>query len=192
MTRNSIFPQDPAREAWAAGERARVRARMRPPLRKWDLRFLLLAKTASSFSKDPSTKVGAALSRSDNTLAGLGFNGLAPGVDDARIVDREFKLAAVIHAEENALLSARDSTLRDSALYVWGLAPCAHCVAVALRRGVRKIIAMQLVDRPEWAASCMRAEHQCLDAGVALTVLRPGDAPELVALELPAFARGAR
>lgn len=153
-------------------------ARGRPAPTKWERRFLNLAREVSSWSKDPSTRVGAVLVRPDHTVAGIGFNGLAPGVDDSRASDREFKIASVIHAEENAILSSRDSALSECGLYVWGLAPCAHCVAVALRKGVRRFVGVQLADRPEWNRSAEFARLQCSDAGASYTVLTPADLEE--------------
>ena len=42
---------------------------------KWDNRFLVLAKLIGSWSKDPSTKVGAVIVDEDNKIVSLGYNG---------------------------------------------------------------------------------------------------------------------
>ena len=73
---------------------------------KWDARFIALASLVASWSKDPSTQVGAVIVDQDKRIVSTGFNGFPQGVNDAP-VDREIKLLRTIHAEENALLFAR-------------------------------------------------------------------------------------
>ena len=62
-------------------------------LSKWDERFIELARLVAAWSKDPSTKVGAVIVRPDRTVASVGFNGFARGVDDTeeRLNDRALK-----------------------------------------------------------------------------------------------------
>ena len=45
-------------------------------------KFLSLAREVSTWSKDPSTQVGAVLVRPDRTVAGIGFNGFPRGIYD--------------------------------------------------------------------------------------------------------------
>jgi dCMP deaminase len=49
---------------------------------KWDRRFLNLAAHISTWSKDPSTKVGAVLVNELQQVVGMGYNGFARGVVD--------------------------------------------------------------------------------------------------------------
>ena len=42
---------------------------------KWDLRFLEMAKLVSTYSKDPSTKIGAIITQGKK-LVSMGYNGL--------------------------------------------------------------------------------------------------------------------
>ena len=49
---------------------------------KWDYRFLELCKLVSSWSKDPSTKVGAVIVDQDKRVVSLGYNGFPKGVSD--------------------------------------------------------------------------------------------------------------
>ena len=83
---------------------------------KWDGRFLDLATFIAEWSKDPSTKVGAALVRPDRTIVSVGFNGFPRGVLDhaERYQDRSTKYEMVVHAEMNALLSSRESRRASS------------------------------------------------------------------------------
>jgi dCMP deaminase len=112
---------------------------------KWDRRFLELAKHVSTWSKDPSTQVGAVLVDYLNRVVGMGYNGFARGVSDIpeRYADRELKYKMVVHAEVNALLSAgRDA--RYSTLYVYPsfmLPPICHdCCKAAIQAGVAGIV----------------------------------------------------
>ena len=74
-------------------------------LKKWDLRFLEMARNAASWSKDPSTKVGAIIVDDDKRVISVGYNGFPKGVrDDERLDDRQEKYKIIVHAERNALL----------------------------------------------------------------------------------------
>ena len=48
---------------------------------KWDIRFLEMAKLVASWSKDPSTQVGAVAVR-NRTVIAQGYNGFPRGCDD--------------------------------------------------------------------------------------------------------------
>ncbi len=112
---------------------------------KWDLRFLELAKIVSTWSKDPSTKVGAVLVNDLKQVVGMGYNGFARGVEDTdeRLNDRETKYKFVVHAEVNAIIQAGDAA-RGSILYVYPsfmMPPICHeCCKVAIQAGVQGIV----------------------------------------------------
>lgn len=122
-----------------------VEAQRAASLAKWDLRFLELAKHVASWSKDPSTQVGAVLVDSDNLVTGLGYNGFARGVEDSaeRLNDRPTKYAMVVHAEVNAILMA-GSRAKGCRLYVYPSFSipciCNECCKVAIQTGVREVI----------------------------------------------------
>jgi deoxycytidylate deaminase len=62
---------------------------------KWDRRFLELAKQVSTWSKDPSTQVGAVLVNDLLQVVGMGYNGFPRGVEDWQMnvyADRELKV----------------------------------------------------------------------------------------------------
>ena len=74
---------------------------------KWATRFLQMAELVASWSKDPSTQVGAVITE-NNRIVSLGFNGYPHGVSDSAETDnREMKLLKTLHAEENAILYAK-------------------------------------------------------------------------------------
>ena len=95
----------------------------------WGRRFLHLAEHVSTWSKDPSTLVGAVIA-DDNRVVSVGFNGFPRGCDDspALYAERERKYRRVIHAEANALLFAA-RPLAGCTLYTWPPArwPAARC-----------------------------------------------------------------
>lgn len=138
---------------------------------KWDRRFLDLARTVAAWSRDPSTQVGAVIVRPDRTIASLGYNGLPRGVldDPARLDDRATKLAMTVHAELNAILSAREP-LHGCTVFVWPLPPCSHCAAALIQAGVAEIVSPSPAPAAaeRWAASFNAARQMFAEAGVAL------------------------
>lgn len=133
----------------------------------WDDRFLELAALVGGWSKDPSTKVGAVIVRPDRTIASLGYNGFPRGVDDT-YKDREHKLLRTVHAEMNAILSAREP-VNGYTLYVTPLCPCANCAAAIIQSGIVQVIArMPETPRPEWKASFEAAREMFNQAGIGL------------------------
>lgn len=113
-------------------------------IEKWDRRFLELAKQVSTWSKDPSTQVGAVLVK-DRKVVGMGYNGFPRGVTDSeeRLNNREIKYPMVVHAEVNAILQAGHAA-KGSTLYVYPsfmLPPmCADCCGVAIQAGVSQVV----------------------------------------------------
>lgn len=145
---------------------------------KWDYRFLKLAGHISSWSKDPSTKVGAVLVDSLNRVISVGYNGFPRGVDDAehRYADREKKYQMVVHAEVNAILMA-GAAARGSMLYVYPsfMVPpiCADCCKLAIQAGVARIVGYRIEDdvplnerQLRWKDSILVSRTMCDEAGV--------------------------
>lgn len=107
----------------------------------WDEYYMIIATTAARKSKDPSTKVGAVIVRPDNSVVATGYNGFPRGVEDTpqRLNDRELKYSLVVHAEMNAILSARES-LSGYSLYVWPFMPCDRCFVHVIQTGIRRVV----------------------------------------------------
>lgn len=94
---------------------------------KWDKRMLGLAKHVATWSKDPSTQVGAVLACHKKVVS-LGYNGFPPEIEDTYelLHDREAKYEKVVHAEKNAIRFAnRDGRLMT--LYTYPFPPCREC-----------------------------------------------------------------
>ncbi|MGL4472894.1 MAG: dCMP deaminase family protein [Shewanella sp.] len=104
---------------------------------KWATRFLQMAELVASWSKDPSTQVGAVITE-NNRIVSLGFNGYPHGISDSAETDnREMKLLKTLHAEENAILYAK----RDlSGCEIWVTHfPCPNCAAKIIQTGISAV-----------------------------------------------------
>jgi dCMP deaminase len=140
----------------------------------WDKRFLGLAEYYSSFSKDPSTKVGAVLVNDQNIVVGMGYNGFPRGVVDSeeRLNNRDLKYKMVVHAEVNAILTAGHNA-KGTRLYVYPafFTPCIcnECCKVAIQAGVKEIIGKNPVfdeRMMRWKDSIEISKMMCDEAGV--------------------------
>ena len=104
---------------------------------KWTKRFNQMAHLVGSWSKDPSTQVGAVITKSNHIIS-LGFNGYPQGVLDSLNTDeRELKYLKMIHAEENAILSAKRD-LTGCAIWVTHF-PCPNCAAKIIQVGIKQV-----------------------------------------------------
>jgi dCMP deaminase len=145
--------------------------------RKWDLRFLDLAKLVSSWSKDPSTQTGAVLVSPDMRVISVGFNGFPRGVSDnpARYADRELKYAIIVHCERNAMLFSRES-LVGSTLYTWPFMSCSVCAAMGIQAGIKRHVA-PWSNAERWVKSFELTETLLKEAGVELVTYRLDESP---------------
>ena len=109
--------------------------------KKWDMRFLRMARDSfMTWSKDPSTKIGAvAVDPSTRAVLAGGYNGFPRKILDLaeRLEDRGQKYNHMIHAEMNVICNAALTgvSLRDSVLYVYGLPICVACCPVVIQVG---------------------------------------------------------
>jgi len=138
---------------------------------KWDRRFIRLAEHIASWSKDPSTKVGAVIIDSNHRIVSVGFNGLAQGVLDSadKLNDREQKYPRIIHAETNAILfSQRD--LLNCTIYVWPMPPCARCASIIIQSGIKRVVAIRptVEELKRWGTDIEIADNDFEEAGVTL------------------------
>jgi dCMP deaminase len=135
---------------------------------KWDERFLALAQWIAGWSKDPSTKCGAIITRGKHVVS-LGFNGFPAGCDDSAILyeDRKLKYPRIIHAEINAILSSKQD-LTDCTIYVSPLLPCSRCAAAIIQSGITTVISY--TPTPEhterWGESMKTSKAMFEEAGV--------------------------
>ena len=138
---------------------------------KWQRRFLNLAGVVSSWSRDPSTKCGAVIVRPDKTICSVGFNGFPRGVpDDEKMLDnREERLYRTIHAEANAIISAKDTSLAGYGIFIYPMMPCANCSALIIQSGITYVVYQENNDprmRERWEDSHDRSKRMFKDSGV--------------------------
>ena len=118
-------------------------------LKKWNMRFLQMAKMVGSWSKDPSTQVGAVIVDDDRRVISLGYNGFPKGVaDNQRLDDRKEKYKMIVHAERNALLFANTS-VKDATIFTYPFMPCPICTGMIIQSGIRRVVSLQ-TDNPRW------------------------------------------
>lgn len=128
---------------------------------KWDLRFLKLAREISTWSKDPSTRVGAVLVRGNIRIAD-GYNGFPTAMPDSPelYADRTEKYSRIIHAEMNAILFAKGDT-QETTLYTYPFCPCDRCTVIAIQAGVTRFVFPVPTREAEvrWGAAFNAAKH---------------------------------
>lgn len=106
----------------------------------WNRRFMDLAEHVASWSKDPSTKVGAVIVNDTKQVLSMGYNGFPRGIHDCaeRYSDRTTKLKFVAHAERNALDNAFINV--EGATLYSTLYPCNDCAKGIIQRGIRCVV----------------------------------------------------
>lgn len=135
----------------------------------WKKRFMRLARETSLWSKDSGTQVGSVIVRPDKTIASVGFNGFPRNVNDSqiRIDDRDQKLLFTIHAELNAILSAKEP-LNGYSIFVWPFQPCAQCAAALIQAGINQVYCPNRGDGGAWQESFKAALQMFDEAGVGV------------------------
>jgi dCMP deaminase len=130
-----------------------------------------LAHEAATMSKDPSTKIGAAVVKGRRVVA-TGFNGFPPGIaDDERLHDRLSKYELIIHAEMNAILQAgRDAA--GATLYVSAFGICSNCMKHAIAAGVAEVVFADEPAPDRWRDEVASAMAMAEEAGVVVRRLR--------------------
>jgi len=138
---------------------------------KWHQRFLELAALVGSWSKDPSTQVGAVAVR-DRRILGTGYNGLPKGVVDLseRLEERQLKLAMVAHAEANCITHAAQAgvSLAGATVYVHPFHPCSSCAGLLINSGISRVVIPKMEVPERWAFNFGLAATMFQEAGVEL------------------------
>ncbi|AXH72814.1 MAG: deoxycytidylate deaminase [Caudoviricetes sp.] len=133
---------------------------------RWDLHFIELAELVGKKSKDPSTKVGAIIVDKNNRIISTGYNGLPQKLQDTNniLLDRDRKLKQIIHAEENAIIFAKQD-LTNCVIYVWPMNSCSSCASKIIQAGIKKVVTItNTVDR--WKNSFNITKESFKTAGV--------------------------
>lgn len=146
-------------------------------INKWYLRYLGLAKEVATWSKDPSTQVGAVVVGSKGQILSQGYNGFPRGISDSnkRLNDRDVKLSFIVHAEMNAIYNATYSgvSLDGSTIFIHGLPACSECAKGIIQVGIKRVVvSKQCIEaRPHWNDSWNKSKAMFAEAGVAIFVV---------------------
>jgi len=141
--------------------------------KKWDKRFLKFTEEVANWSKDPSTQVGAVITR-DKKIIGIGYNGLPKRLEDTieRLMNRELKYQLVVHAEVNAILDTKGEDLSDATMYmvardstgqVWGGAPCVRCLVHIMQTNLNRIVTYPFKSAPSRWEENLRQSRELMD-----------------------------
>ena len=139
---------------------------------KWNKRFIDLAKEIGSWSKDPSTQVGAvAVDPKRKKILATGYNGFPRGIIDSeeRLNTRELKYRYTVHGEMNCIYNAalNGTSLDGSDMYVYGLPVCSECAKGIIQIGVKRVFACypEKVSQ-KWAESGALTSEMFNETGV--------------------------
>lgn len=144
-------------------------------INKWDKRYLALAAEVATWSKDPSTQVGAVTVGKKKEVLSQGFNGFPRGIEDTdkRYNHRETKYKFVVHAEMNAIYNATYSgtSLDGATLYVYGLPICSECAKGIIQVGIKKVVVEKSKELDNWNESVELSKAMFDEAGVELIII---------------------
>ena len=137
---------------------------------KWDKRFLELAKLVGSWSKDPSTQVGAVIVDENNRIVSVGYNGFPRGIEDnERLLNREEKYDIIVHAEVNALMFA-NKPVEKCTLYTWPFQPCSRCAGLIIQSGIKRVVSVVHSDE-RWKKNFTLARQLFHESGVTMDLI---------------------
>ena len=143
--------------------------------KKWDKRFLQMADLVSTWSKDPSTKIGTVIVNDRRRILSTGYNGFPRGIGDVqdRLNDREIKYKLIVHAEMNAIYNAtwNGVSLDGCTVYTTGLPTCSDCAKGLLQIGAKRIVCGYPEDIPtNWEESFAFTKKMFNEAGIQTAV----------------------
>ena len=140
---------------------------------KWRNRYLLLAKHFSTWSKDPSTQVGAVAVSDNGLILSEGWNGFPRGIQDTpdRLGDRQTKYDYMVHAEKNLIYNATRNgiSLLNSNLYVYGLPVCSECAKGVIQVGIKSVYVLTdtMNVRDTWVESWKKTTDMFDEVGIS-------------------------
>jgi len=142
---------------------------------KWKKRFINLAYSIAKWSKDPSTKVGCVIVNKDKRIISTGYNGFPEEILDnsKNLLNRQFKLENVIHAEHNAILNT-DFFNEENCIMFITKAPCRHCANKIIEtRKVSEVCYPEIDLKSSWVESQIKGQKALKEAGILITTYKP-------------------
>jgi dCMP deaminase len=138
----------------------------------WDYRFIALAEHIASWSKDPSTQIGAVIVDDERKIVSVGYNGFPAGLDDQpqRLIDRPTKYSMTIHGEMNACINS-PRPVKGCTLYTWPFMSCDRCAVHMISYGIKRVVAPELPAHLEdrWLESITKSKAYFAEAGVIVS-----------------------
>lgn len=140
-----------------------------------------MAELVSTFSKDPSTKVGAVIVDTDNRLVSVGFNGFPAKLEDKAedYLNRDVKYVKIIHAELNSILFAKRD-IANTTIYTYPFLSCTACTKIIIQAGITKIVTLKQDEASErymrWKDEFELSKSMYTEAGVEVIELNCNDA----------------
>lgn len=134
-------------------------------MNKWDERFLDLAHTVASWSKDPERKVGCVLVEPGRHQFAMGYNGFPADIKDEprRLSNNEVKNSMTVHAELNAILNAR-CNLAGWTAYITAT-PCVDCCKSLIQAGILTVVCPKPDKNSKWHYSQQFGLNLLIESG---------------------------
>jgi dCMP deaminase len=141
---------------------------------KWDGRFIELAESIATWSKDPSRGVGAVIVSPMRQVLATGYNGLPRGVEDhPDRLERPMKYDLIVHAEMNAIIQcARNGVSPVGATLYSSFSPCIHCTLSIVQAGIQRVVTRSVaLGDDHWNESIELSISMFAEVGIEYTVL---------------------
>lgn len=126
-------------------------------MNKWDERYMRLAREVATWSKDPSTQIGAVAIGNKGEVLSTGYNGFPRNINDTddRLNNRETKYKYIVHGEMNCIFNATYNgvSLNGSTMYVSGLPCCSDCAKGIIQVGVKRVVMDGDPNNERWKES---------------------------------------
>lgn len=142
----------------------------------WNLRKVkFVLGEINTWSKDPSTKVSAALFNGKYQICSA-YNGFPPGVADTpeRLNNRDIKYKIVQHAEANLISTCARLGIKTEGMSVAvSLFPCASCAGMLISAGIKEIVTVEPSEdaKSRWGEDFKLSKSILEEAGVQVTVI---------------------
>ena len=106
---------------------------------KWDIRYMQLAEQISTWSKDPTSKIGAVAVGDKGQVLAQGYNGYIAGCEHKMITKDNHNIATV-HAEQNTITDCakRGVSSNNCKAYITHY-PCYNCMKLMVSCGICEI-----------------------------------------------------
>ena len=137
-------------------------------------RFLCVAESIATLSRDPSTKVGCLVFGPGYEIRASGWNGAPRGCAadvDSRYAVRDERLMWASHAELNAITNAaRVGTALEGCALLSTHMPCMGCAKAIVQAGIKQVVCPEpdAAFAERWAEDIRRTRELFYECGVHL------------------------